>query len=88
MFNKTKKLRIKYDKDCSALFVKYRLSEYKGLSVLIQVYKNNLNWGFFSLGIDANYRLKNIDHIGFGLILKLLLFEIEFEISDYRHYVS
>ncbi len=85
---KTKKVLIKYDRDYSALFAKYRLSKYKALSVLIQVYKNNLNCGFFSLGIDINYRLKNIDHIGFGLILKLLLFEIEFEISDYRHQVS
>ena len=39
---KTKKVLIKYDRDYSALFAKYRLSKYKALSVLIQVYKNNL----------------------------------------------
>mgnify|MGYP005779814121 CR=1 FL=1 len=85
MQDKIKNFQIKFNNELSILFIKYHFLKFKGMSLRIQCYKNSLDYGFLAVGIDISYRLKNIDHKGLTLILKLILFEIELEISDNRH---
>ncbi|MDD3419958.1 MAG: hypothetical protein PHE78_05090 [Candidatus Gastranaerophilales bacterium] len=52
---------------------------------MITTYNNNFEEGTFSFGVDFNYRLKNIDHLGFDIKFKFIFFEIDIEFSDDRH---
>ncbi|MDD3012286.1 MAG: hypothetical protein PHC34_01110 [Candidatus Gastranaerophilales bacterium] len=55
------------------------------MAVLITPYHNDFEQGTFLFVIDFYYRLKNVDHLGFDMILKLIFFDINIEFSDDRH---
>ena len=82
---KTKIFSIKYVKKLGWLIFFLKFTEHKNLSVQITPYHNNFESGTFALGIDFTYRLKNADHTGFDMGLKLVFFDINIEFSDDRH---
>ena len=82
---KSKSLKIRYAKSIRSLFILFCLTTHINLSIIIKLYHFSFDYGCFQLGLDFNYRLKNIDHKGINIILKLLFFEIEIECSDNRH---
>lgn len=78
-------LKIRYCKNPKFLAIMLKLTKYKNFSIQIRVYSNNFEQGYLSLGIDFIYRLKNVDHLGFEMVLKLLFFEVEIGCEDSRH---
>ncbi len=81
----TKILKIRYCKNSKILAIMLKLTKYKNFSMQTRVYSNNFEQGYLSLGIDFIYRLKNVDHLGFEMVLKLLFFEVETGCEDSRH---
>lgn len=82
---KTKRFKINYSKHLRAIFMSLNITKHINLSTMITSYFLSLDCGYIALGIDCHYRLKNIGHKGFDIILRLLIFEIEIECTDDRH---
>lgn len=81
----TKLFKINYSKLLHSLFIVAYFTKHTALCIRIQPYNISFDFGSLSLGIDFNYRLNDIDHKGFGIILRFLIFEIEIECTDDRH---
>ena len=81
----TKRFKMNYAKQLHSLFIVANLTKHSGLCIRIQPYYLSFDYGYLALGLDFNYRLQKIDHKGFGIILKLLFFDIEIECTDDRH---
>ena len=82
---KTKWFKINYSKPLGSLFISLNLTKYVNLSTMITPYFLSFDYGYLSLGFDFHYRLKNIDHKGVDIILRLLILEVEIECTDDRH---
>ena len=82
---KTKKFKINYSKPLRAIFMSLNITKHINLSTMITPYYLWFDSGYVALGIDYHYRWQNIDHKGFGIILRLFIFEIEIECTDDRH---
>ncbi len=82
---KTKWLNVNYSKSIRSLFISTKITKHINLSTIICFYYISFDNGYLSLGFEFNYRLKNIDHKGIGLIINLILLRIEIDCSDDRH---
>lgn len=82
---KTKRFKVNYSKLLHSLFIVAYFTKHTALCIKIQPNCISFDYGSLSLGIDFNYRLNDIDHKGFDIVLKLLFFEIEIECTDDRH---
>lgn len=82
---KTKRFKINYSKLLLSIFIVAYFTKHTALCIRIQPYCISFDFGSFALGFDFSYRLNDIDHKGFGMILKLLFFEIEIECTNNKH---
>ena len=82
---KTRRFKMNYAKRLHSLFIVAYLTNHTGLCIRIQPYCLSFEYGYLALGLDFSYRLQNIDHKGFDIILKLIFFEVEIECTDDRH---
>ena len=82
---KTKRFKINYSKPLNAIFMCLNITKHIALSTWIRSYSLSFDCGYISIGIDFDYRLKNTDHTGIDMILKILFFEIEIEFTANRH---
>ncbi len=82
---KTKWLSVNYAKTIHSLVILMKITKHVSLKIMVSLYRPSFDCGYLSLGFEFNYRLKNIDHKGIGLIISLILLKIEIECSDDRH---
>ena len=82
---KTKWLNVNYAKPIHLLVILLKITKHVSLEILVSLYCPSFDEGYLSLGFEFNYRLKNIDHKGIGLIINLILLKIEMECTDDRH---
>ncbi len=82
---KTKWLNVNYVKPIHSIVIILKITKHVSLEIFVSLYCSSFNEGYLSLGFEFNYRLKNIDHKGIGLIINLILLKIEIECSDDRH---
>ena len=82
---KTKWLNLNYAKPIHSLVILMKMTKHVSLEILVSLYCPSFDYGYLSLGFDFNYRFKNIDHKGIGIIVNLILLKIEIECSDDRH---
>ena len=75
-----------YTKRLKEFIFLLNLSRYKKLEILFQMSNwFNIKEGRLHLGVQCDYRLKDVDNKGFTIILNLIFFEIQINFYDIRH---